>query len=92
MDYLPQLNPRNRLSKFEYFPGDEAATLASEDVLITTMPKSSSIHAGGWCGFKPSDYGNTVRAHSLYTRLLTTTSPRLFIVECSRNPHQHTNP
>lgn len=28
----PQENPRNRLSKFQYFAGDPASTLASEEV------------------------------------------------------------
>lgn len=51
----------NRLSKFEFFPGDTAATLASEEILLTTTAKATSIHAAGWCGFKPSDYGNNVR-------------------------------
>eukprot|EP00903_Cladosiphon_okamuranus_P010393 g9831.t1 len=59
-------NRRNRLSKFEYVAGDPAATLASEEVLITTATKFSSIHSGGWCGFKPSDYGNNAASHDLY--------------------------
>ena len=56
-----QLLGRNRLAKFEYFPGDAAATRASEEILITTVAKDTSIHSGGWCGFKPSDYGSNVR-------------------------------
>lgn len=53
--------PRNRLSKFEYFAGDSASTLASEEVLITSTPKLTDDHSGGWVGFKPSAYGDTVR-------------------------------
>lgn len=37
-----------------------AATLASEEVLVESSVRSTSIHAGGWVGFKPSDYGNGV--------------------------------
>lgn len=51
---------RNRLSKFEYFAGDEASTLASEEILLTSAPKNNSIHSAGWVGFKPSVYGTTV--------------------------------
>ncbi|CBJ28221.1 conserved unknown protein [Ectocarpus siliculosus] len=49
---------RNRLAKFTYFPEDPVATRASEEVLLTTVPKYNSIHSAGWLGFKPSDYGN----------------------------------
>eukprot|EP00904_Undaria_pinnatifida_P003872 jgi/Undpi1/13486/HiC_scaffold_8.g03145.m1 len=70
LSYTCQLNdgenPRNRLSKFEYFDGDTSATLASEEVLITTEPKFNSIHAAGWCGFKPSAYGDSNNYHDLY--------------------------
>ncbi|CAM9759383.1 unnamed protein product [Scytosiphon promiscuus] len=60
-------NQRNRLSKFEYFAGDAAATLASEEVLITTAPKNTSIHSAGWVGFQPSAYGDETTAnHDLY--------------------------
>lgn len=52
----PQENPRNRLSKFEYFPGDPAGTRESEEVLITTIPKASGIHAAGWVDFSPADF------------------------------------
>lgn len=46
---------RNRLSKFVYQGRNKASqTLASEEVLITTEPKGSQIHASGWVGFKPS--------------------------------------
>lgn len=62
---IPQLsqqqeNPRNRLSKFQYYAGDTTTTRASEDILLTTIPKFNSIHAAGWVGFKPSDYGSNV--------------------------------
>ncbi|CAM9813863.1 unnamed protein product, partial [Laminaria digitata] len=57
---------RNRISKFEYFEGDTSATLASEEPLIDTKPKFNNIHAAGWCGFKPSDYGDGNDAHDLY--------------------------
>lgn len=56
-----QENQRNRLSKFEYVAGDPAATLASEEVLLTSAPKGNSLHAAGWVGFKPSDYGKKVK-------------------------------
>ncbi|CAM9509059.1 unnamed protein product [Ectocarpus sp. 4 AP-2014] len=49
---------RNRLARFTYIPGDPAGTKASEEVLLTTVPKSNSIHSAGWLGFKPSVYGN----------------------------------
>ena len=56
--WKPQANPRNRLSKFVYTSGDPAATLASEEVLITTVDKPTGIHAAGWVDFKPSDFAN----------------------------------
>lgn len=59
--FFRQENPRNRISKFQYFAGDSSATLNSEEVLLTTVPKFNSIHAAGWCGFKPSAYGDGVR-------------------------------
>ncbi|CAM9143199.1 unnamed protein product, partial [Hapterophycus canaliculatus] len=59
-------NPRNRLSKFEYSAGDPGATLASEEILITTAPKIADIHSAGWVGFKPSDFGRTAAFHDLY--------------------------
>ena len=40
------------------------------------MQKNTSIHSGGWCGFKPSDYGNTVRAQ-------THTSSNVSVEGCS---------
>ncbi|CAM9268154.1 unnamed protein product, partial [Hapterophycus canaliculatus] len=52
------LGARNRLSKFEYFASDPTATRNSEEILITSSPRPTSIHAAGWCGFKPSAYGN----------------------------------
>lgn len=48
--------PRNRLSKFQYFPGDATATRDSEEILLTTIPKASGIHSAGWVDFKPSDF------------------------------------
>lgn len=48
---------RNRLARFTYIPGDPAGTKATEEVLLTTVPKSTSIHSAGWLGFKPSVYG-----------------------------------
>ncbi|CAN0441744.1 unnamed protein product [Pylaiella littoralis] len=59
-------NQRNRLSKFEYVAGDPAATLASEEVLLTSAPKGNSLHAAGWVGFKPSDYGKKRNFHQVY--------------------------
>eukprot|EP00903_Cladosiphon_okamuranus_P010392 g9830.t1 len=50
---------RNRVSRFEYVEGSKSDTRNSEDILLTTSPKNTTIHAAGWCGFKPSDYGNT---------------------------------
>jgi len=63
------LNPfqevgHDRLSKFEYFPGDPNATRASEEILIDAEAGFNDIHSGGFCGFKPSDYGNTVRVRT----------------------------
>ncbi|CAN0318172.1 unnamed protein product, partial [Ectocarpus sp. 12 AP-2014] len=49
---------RNRLARFTYVPGDPVATRATEEVLLTTVPKYNSIHSAGWLGFKPSDYGS----------------------------------
>lgn len=51
---------RNRLSKFEYFAGDPTETRESEEILITGSPRYTDIHAAGWCGFKPSAYGEEV--------------------------------
>ncbi|CAN0049121.1 unnamed protein product, partial [Ectocarpus sp. 6 AP-2014] len=51
-------NQRNRLARFTYVPGDAAATRASEEVLLTTVPKYNSVHSAGWLGFKPSAYGS----------------------------------
>lgn len=44
---------RNRLSRFTY-TGTAAGTMATEEILITTDPKGSTIHQSGWVGFKPS--------------------------------------
>ncbi|CAM9733940.1 unnamed protein product, partial [Ectocarpus sp. 12 AP-2014] len=49
---------RNRLARFTYVPGDATATRATEEVLLTTVPKFNSVHAAGWLGFKPSVYGS----------------------------------
>lgn len=54
----------NRLSKFESF-GAAALTLASEEVYVESSTRSAAIHAGGWVGFKPSDYGSGT-SHDLY--------------------------
>lgn len=35
-----------------------AATLASEEIYVESSVRSTAIHAGGWVGFKPSDYGS----------------------------------
>lgn len=61
-----QKKARNRLSKFEYFPGDPASTRASEEVLLTTAPKASNIHAAGWCDFPPSAYGKVSGGYGLH--------------------------
>ena len=55
----------NRLSKFKHISGDADATLSSEEMLLESSPKNTSIHSGGWCGFKPSDYGTPVRLRAL---------------------------
>lgn len=54
----PKANPRNRLSKFYYTEDDPDATVASEEVLITTVDKPTGIHAAGWCDFKPSAFAD----------------------------------
>lgn len=54
----------NRLSMFEE-SATPAATLASEEILVESGIRSTSIHAGGWVGFKPSDYGSGSE-HDLY--------------------------
>ncbi|CAM9548065.1 unnamed protein product [Ectocarpus sp. 6 AP-2014] len=59
-------NQRNRLSKFQYFAGDPAFTLASEEVLLTSAPKIGSIHSAGWVGFQPSAYGTIASYHDIY--------------------------
>lgn len=50
-------NGINVLSKFVYVPGDTAGTYESEEVLIVTSEKGSSVHSSGWVGFPPSSYG-----------------------------------
>lgn len=45
----------NRLSKFIYMgKGQASDTLATEEILLWSIPKATQIHAGGWVGFKPS--------------------------------------
>lgn len=56
----------NRLSKFTYM-ANAAETLASEEILITTTPKATQIHAGGWVGFKPSAKKQDNVSVSLFT-------------------------
>eukprot|EP00903_Cladosiphon_okamuranus_P010019 g9501.t1 len=56
----------NRLSRFTYTAGDTVATRNSELILLTSTPKSSPIHSGGWVGFKPSDYGQGSQYNDLY--------------------------
>lgn len=50
-------NGINVLSKFAYVPGDTAGTYESEEVLVVTSEKASSVHSSGWVGFAPSSYG-----------------------------------
>ncbi|CAM9715370.1 unnamed protein product, partial [Ectocarpus fasciculatus] len=59
VDLNDGLVQRNRLARFTYIPGDASATKASEEILLTTVPKTNSIHSAGWLGFKPSVYGNS---------------------------------
>lgn len=56
----------NTLSRFDYVAGNEGSTLGSEEVLLQSSPRSTSIHAGGWVGFKPSDEGKDVGKHDIY--------------------------
>ncbi|CAM9681651.1 unnamed protein product, partial [Sphacelaria rigidula] len=57
----------NRLSKMVYDPSSPEDTLASEEILITTSDKLSTLHSGGWVGFKPSAYAEpTATFHDLY--------------------------
>lgn len=53
-----QNNPRNRLSKFQYTKGNAAATRNSEEILLTTIPKATGIHAAGWLDFPPAAFAN----------------------------------
>ncbi|CAM9722151.1 unnamed protein product, partial [Laminaria digitata] len=56
-------NAKNVLSKFVYYEGDEDATYKSEEVLITTSEKGSTVHSSGWVGFAPSSYEDPRAAH-----------------------------
>eukprot|EP00903_Cladosiphon_okamuranus_P008203 g7898.t1 len=61
--------PRNRFSKFLYYPGDPGLTRASEETLLTTITKIAPIHASGWLDFRPSDFKNpgpVGTAHDIY--------------------------
>lgn len=55
-----QQGRRNRLSRYQYVPDDPSATLASEEILMTTGVKETTIHTGGWVGFKPSNRNDNV--------------------------------
>ncbi|CAM9654267.1 unnamed protein product, partial [Choristocarpus tenellus] len=71
VDYTVQLKAsekgRSRISKFVYTEGNSGLTVASEEILSTSIPKGASIHNGGWLGFKPSDYANPTKvSYELY--------------------------
>lgn len=56
---------QNRLSRFVYDSSSASGTSESEEVLITTSEKESTIHSAGWVGFKPSAYAApTVKAET----------------------------
>ncbi|CAM9805758.1 unnamed protein product, partial [Sphacelaria rigidula] len=55
----------NRLSMFVH-SDSPAATLASEEIVLQSNDRFTRIHAGGWVGFKPSDYNNGGSAHDIY--------------------------
>eukprot|EP00752_Nemacystus_decipiens_P008421 g7527.t1 len=62
-------NGINVLSKFVYVAGDTDGTYESEEVLITTTEKASSVHSSGWVGFAPSSYAAAAAGashHDLY--------------------------
>ena len=48
----------NRLSRFVYDATSPEATSESEEILITTTEKQSSVHSAGWVGFAPSSFAN----------------------------------
>lgn len=51
----------NVLSKFVYYKRDTASTHESEEVLLKSSEKHSSVHSSGWVGIPPSSYvGSTV--------------------------------
>lgn len=52
-----------------------AETMATEEMLVESSVKSTSIHSGGWVGFKPSDYGAvgvSMHYHCVYRPSATT--------------------
>ena len=49
----------NRLSRFTYDPSSASATADSEEILITTSEKQSSVHSAGWVSFAPSSYADS---------------------------------
>ncbi|CAM9418052.1 unnamed protein product, partial [Choristocarpus tenellus] len=55
-------NSQARMSRFTYNSGNSGATSGSEIILSTSIPKQTTIHSGGWCGFKPSDYANPTKS------------------------------
>ncbi|CAN0083513.1 unnamed protein product [Ectocarpus sp. 6 AP-2014] len=60
-------NGLNRLSKFVYYAGDVVATSGSEEILLTSTEKGSSVHSSGWVGFAPSSYADPEGAyHVIY--------------------------
>eukprot|EP00752_Nemacystus_decipiens_P007896 g7055.t1 len=56
----------NRLSRFIDIPGDPAATLETELVLLTSGQKNTRAHSSGWLGFKPSAYRSPDDFNDLY--------------------------
>lgn len=56
---------KNRLSMF-IRGSSTTATLNSEATLLESSIRSTSIHAGGWLGFKPSVYGKDLNNADLY--------------------------
>lgn len=46
--------------------GNTGSTLGSEEILLQSSKRSTSIHAGGWVDFKPSDAGKNVGSHDIY--------------------------
>lgn len=49
------------MSRFDYDYGSAAATLASEEILLESTERTSTVHTAGWLGFKPSSYYSSVR-------------------------------